>query len=119
MRGLGRLAAVVLAMSVVFGLLGCGGPLEDEGPGGPVAGDGADLDASVSAACGKDTWKSYAAPFFKARCAGCHGSAFSTRAKVTSSPAQATLASGSMPQGKALSAAEKKRALAWFACGAP
>ena len=76
--------------------------------------DGSDLSV---AAC-KDTWKSYAGNFFKTRCAACHARQLDTPAKVKASGARAAIASRRMPRDKALTAAQKKRILAWFSCGA-
>ncbi len=94
------LAAAALALAA------CGG-VED-------AGDGQDLSVE---AC-KDTWKSYAGKFFQTRCATCHAHQFDTPAQVRSSGARQAIAAGRMPRDKALTAAQKKRILAWFSCGA-
>lgn len=87
----------------------CGGAEE-------AAEDGAEQEVT---ACGKDTWKSYAGKFFKTECRTCHAREFGSAAAVEASHAQAAILAGSMPRDKPLSAAQKKRILAWFSCGAP
>lgn len=93
-----RWVAVALLMAA------CGGV--DDGA------DGQDV-----AAC-KDTWKNYAGKFFQKRCAACHAHQFDSAAQVKASKARDEIAAGRMPRDKALTAAEKKRILAWFSCGA-
>lgn len=112
MRTMAWVAAAVLGLSAM--LEACGGP-EDGAPDDAVE----QAVGAEKTACGKDTWKSYAGKFFRAECAGCHGSALSTAAKVKASGAKAAISSKRMPKGKALSAAQRKRILAWFACGGP
>ena len=75
------------------------------------------VDEQDVAAC-RDTWKSYAHHFFQQRCAKCHAGQLDTPAQVKASGARAAIAAGRMPKDKALTAAQKKRILAWFSCGA-
>ena len=71
----------------------------------------------------QDTWTSYGSAFFASQCRSCHQHAaqFGTQASVQASLNQlaSEISSGKMPQGAALSTAEKTRVLGWLACGAP
>lgn len=70
-----------------------------------------------------DTYADYGAAFLAANCRTCHQHVadFSTQAEVALSAAtmRAQISTGRMPEGVALSGAEKTRVLAWLACGAP
>jgi hypothetical protein len=112
--------AIALAL-LALTLQACGGPDESAQEGDTTAQDATEAESSDAqpTACGAVTWKNYAAGFFKGRCAACHAQAFSTLAKVKASSARAQLTSGAMPRGAALSAATKKKILAWFSCGSP
>ena len=110
------LALTLLALT----LHACGGPEEVQAIDDTTASQDATTDGDAQpAACGKDTWKSYAGGFFKSHCAACHAQAFSTLAKVKASGAKAQISAGAMPRGTKLDAATKKKILAWFTCGSP
>jgi hypothetical protein len=109
---------ICLWAALAIALQGCGG--ESVGEEDEEAAVQAPADPyPAAAACGKDTWKTYAAGFFRAQCASCHGRAFATRGAVRSSGARGAISSGRMPRDKPLGTAQRKRVLAWFACGAP
>jgi hypothetical protein len=101
-------------LSVVVFLSACGGVDETLTDGGSSTG------GLGSASC-TDSWSGYGATFFASRCASCHHHAgqFTTAASVRSALVEADISNGSMPQGAALSAAEKARVLAYLGCGAP
>jgi hypothetical protein len=103
------------ALAFALALAACGG---EQNADDPTAADAQDLGEAASA-CGKVTWKNYAGAFFQVKCASCHQQQYGTLAKVKASGAQREIAAGAMPQGKKLTAATKKKILAWFACGAP
>jgi hypothetical protein len=105
---------LVLAAVVMASLIGCGGPEDSD-----ASGDEALQDEPAPLSCGKDTWKNYAGKFFKNDCASCHANTFTSSAAVDASGARAKISSGEMPKNKRLTAAQKKRILAWFACGSP
>jgi predicted small lipoprotein YifL len=110
----------LVVVAAMAGLAGCGGPVDDGAP----AGDDGTPDAigsqdAAASSCGRDTWKTYGASFFRTNCASCHAKGFSSRKSVLASQARVEIASGGMPRDRALTTAERKRIAAWFACGAP
>ncbi|MBI3073530.1 MAG: hypothetical protein HYY84_15570 [Deltaproteobacteria bacterium] len=82
------------------------------------AGNAIPLDAGTSPCA--DTWQSFAQPFFRANCEGCHAWERDrnwTNRRLAS--IRQRISSGSMPPRQALAADLKQRILRWIDCGAP
>ncbi len=89
------------------------------GGSGGAMGGGAGGGTGGGAQCA-DTWASYGSDFFTTWCVNCHASL--GRQSVVQNNAQlirSYIASGSMPQGGGLTAAEVARVEAYLDCGAP
>ena len=70
-----------------------------------------------------DTYSDFGSGFLATNCRSCHqhSSQFGTQTSVQLSANQLSseINSGRMPQGIAITAADRARVLAWLACGAP
>lgn len=101
-----------VVVSVLLVLSGCGVGVEE-------LDDPSQSEVAASAlTCTHDTWSNFGKSFFQARCAGCHGTTFSTAAKVRASGARQAISSGAMPRGTPMTTADRARVEKWFSCGA-
>jgi hypothetical protein len=129
-----------LVGAALCALAGCGGSTGDGGqppaptgsarPGTTPDDPNAPSDGGASACASSDTWDGFAAGFFAARCAGCHGAGRSPgpslydptsyeSVSAASSAIVGAIGAGKMPPSGDLSDADKQRVLGWLACTPP
>ena len=85
-------------------------------------GNGTCATTDVPTACpasGSPSYSKDVAPILSAQCNGCHGFSSYASASSSKSSIQSRVANCNMPQGGALSAAERSTLLGWTVCGAP